>query len=191
MSPLRGFALGITLSATLALAGCTTKFAGSPLADKTGASSNPPTTTSTETSSGRPRNIDLDDKDPCGLIPQSDWSKFGIEGPGQRSEEPNLKSPHCYYSSVGDITLVVTEDIGAWDERGQDAEISDAEAIEGFPAIMIWNQVDERSCYTAVDVSDGQYLLTTAMSIEAQANRTATCELSYELAKSAMKTLAA
>jgi len=85
----------------------------------------------------------------------------------------------------------VTEGVDAWQERTQNVEISDAKAIDAFPTITIWNKADEHSCYTAVDVADGQYLLTTAMSIEVNANRTATCDLAYQLAESAMKTLVA
>ncbi len=189
------FVLAAALSATLVLTGCTQTSAGTPRPDDAASTSSEPgttdSTTSTKPSSARPREINLDGKNACGLIPQADWPKFGIGRPGKQSEEPNFKSPNCYYSSVGDVTLVVTEGVDAWQERTQNVEISDAKAIDAFPTITIWNKADEHSCYTAVDVADGQYLLTTAMSIEVNANRTATCDLAYQLAESAMKTLVA
>lgn len=184
MTPVRWFSIAATLSAALALTGCNQTSAGSPMPDDS-------VTSGSEPANERPREISLDGKDPCGLIPQVDWAKFGIERPGKRSEEPNFKSPHCYYSSVGDVTLVVTEGIEAWEERRHNVEISDPEPIEGFPSIVIWNKAGRHSCYTAVDVADGQYLLTTASSVNANTDREATCDRSYQLAESAMKTLVA
>jgi hypothetical protein len=192
----RWLVLTAALSATLTLTGCTQTSTGSPRPDDdVTASGEPGTTTdsrtSTKPSSERPREINLDGKDACGLILQADWPKFGIERPGKQSEEPNFKSPNCYYSSVGDVTLVVTEGIDAWQDRTQNVEISDANAIEEFPTVTIWNKADRHSCYTAVDVADGQHLLTTAMSIEVNVDKAATCDLAYQLAESAMKTLVA
>jgi uncharacterized protein DUF3558 len=185
----------LPLAAALALAGCTQTSTGSPRPDNTMTASGEPgataSTTSTKPSNERPREIDLDGKDPCGQIPQADWPKFGIEKPGKASEEPNLKSPTCYYSSVGDVTLVVTEGIDAWEERTQNVDIGDAKDIEGFSTITIWNKTDRHSCYTAVDVTDGQYLLTTASSVNANVDKAETCNRSYQLAESAMKSLVA
>jgi uncharacterized protein DUF3558 len=159
--------------------------------DTVASSGDPDTTTSTEPSSERPQEINLDGKDPCGQIPQAEWPRFGIEHQGDRSEEPNFKSPSCYYSSVGDVTLVVTEGIDAWQERTHNVDISEAEQIEGFLTLTIWNKADRHSCYTAVDVADGQYLLITATSTKANVDRVETCDRSYQLAESAMKTLVA
>lgn len=181
------------LAAALTLASCTQPFAGSPKPGDTGATNEKTHTTestaSTEPSSDRPQEIDLNGKDPCAQIQQSDWSKFGIEHQGEQSQEQTFKSLDCYYSSVGDVTLVVTKGIDAWTEQARDVEISDMDPIEGFTTISIWNQVDRRSCYTAVDVADGQHLLTTATSTKANVNRDETCNRSYQLAESAMKTL--
>jgi hypothetical protein len=181
--PTRWLPLAAALSAALVLTGCTQTSAGTPMPDDT-------TTTSSDPNE-RPREINLDGKDPCALIPESDWPKFNIEQPGKPSEEPNFKSPRCYFSGVGDLTLVVTEGIDAWDERTSNAEVSDAEAIAGFSTITIWNKADRRSCYTAVDVKDGQYLLTTVASVNADVDRAESCDRSYQLAESAMKTLVA
>jgi hypothetical protein len=89
------------------------------------------------------------------------------------------------------VTLVVTEGIGAWEERTQSVEISEAKSIEGFSTITIWNKADRHSCYTAVDVADGQYLLTTASSVNANVDKAETCDRSYQLAESVMKSLVA
>lgn len=180
-----------TLAATLSVASCTQTSSGTPMPDDTVTSGGESETANPTASAERPRDIDLDGKDPCGQIPQSDWAKFGIEHEGVRSEEPNFKSPSCYYSRVGDVTLVVTEGIGAWQARTHNVDISDADSIEEFPTITMWNKADEHSCYTAVDVADGQYLLITATSAKANVDRVETCDRSYQLAESAMKTLVA
>jgi hypothetical protein len=147
--------------------------------------------TTTEPSSERPREIPLDGKDPCALIPQSDWPQLDIEGPGNLAEDPTYRSPDCTYPGVGQVTTVVTEGIDAWDERTRNVEINDAEPIEGFPTITIWNLADERSCYTAMDVADGQYLMAGAAFSAPDPDRAETCGHSYRMAESAMKTLVA
>lgn len=175
----------------LTLTGCTQTSAGTPMGDDTTATTSGSDTSSTEPTSERPREISLDNRDPCALIPQADWPTFGIEQPGKHSEEPNLRSPRCYYPGIGDLTLVVTEGVGGWEERAPNVEITDAKAVEGFPTITIWNKVDQRSCYTAVDVADGQHLLTTALSVNANTDKEESCDRSYRLAESAMNTLVA
>lgn len=190
MTCTRWLAVAVPLAATLVLASCTQPSAGTPVPGDTATRGNSDAA-GTEPSSERPREIDLNGKDPCAQISQSDWSKFGIEQPGQRSVEPNLRSPRCYYPQVGDLTLVVTEGIKAWSDRSHDAEITDVKPIEGFTTISIWNTVDRRSCYTAVDVADGQYLLTTVLSVNADVDKAESCGRSYQLAESAMKTLVA
>lgn len=157
--------------------------------DGPGTTSSP--TSGDEPSSNRPKEITLDGKDPCGLIPEADWTKLGIERPGKQSDSETFKSPRCYYSGVGDVTLVVTDGVAAWTDKASNVDVSDADPIAGFPTITVWNEVDRRSCYTAVDVADGQHLLTTATSVNANVDRDETCDRSYQLAESAMKTLAA
>jgi hypothetical protein len=181
------------LSATLVLTGCTQTSAGTPMPDGTSTTGSEPDTTdsSTESSSNRPREVTLDDKDPCGLIPQADWPKLDIKGPGERSEEPTLKSPQCYYSGAGDVTLVVTEGIEAWTEGNRSLEIKVAEPIDGFPTITMANNAGGRACFAAVDVADGQYLLTTATPNPNDPSKAEKCDLAYLLAESAMKTLVA
>ena len=181
------------LAATLAVAGCTQTLAGSPVSDDSvSTSSAPKGPPSTEPSDERPREIDLNGRDPCGLIPQTDWARFNIERPGQAGENPNFGSPECYYPGTDagfSITLVVTENITAWNSR--DVTIENAEPIEGFPAITMANNIDDRACYGAVDVADRQYLLTTATPDPRDPDQPEKCDLAYQLAQSAMKTLVA
>lgn len=182
-------------AAAVALVGCTQTSAGSPMPDDvttTSSKSGSTSTTSAEPSDKRPRDVNLGDKDPCGLIPQTDWPRFHIERPGQVGENPNFGSPQCYYPGTDagfNITLVVTEGVKAWTSRN--VEIEDVPPIEGFPTITMKNNVDERACYAAVDVADGQHLLTTATPDPHDPDQPEKCDLAYQLAESAMKTLVA
>lgn len=178
------------------LAGCTQTSSGTPLPDDTASTSSGPdtadSTISTEPSSERPRDINLKGKDPC-AIPQADWPKFGIEEPGKADEHPDFKSPNCYYSGdrAGNVTLAVTAGIEIWTEDRYDAEIKDAEPIDGFPTITVASNVDRRVCLAVVDVADGQFLMTTADPDPNDPSNPERCDLAYQLAESAMKTLAA
>ena len=186
--------LAAALSAGLLLAGCTQTSAGTALPDGTSTATAEPdtTTSSTEPSSERPREIDLSGKDPC-AIPQTDWPKFGIERPGAPGESPDFKSPDCYYSGdrAGNLTLVVTAGIEIWTEETYNAEIEDAEPIDGFPTITVASNVDRRACLAVVDVADGQFLMTTTSPNPNDPNNPERCDLAYQLAESAMKTLVA
>jgi len=182
------------VAAVTALAGCTAQSSGSPKPGDTTTStgSDPATTpTSVEPTGERPSEIILDGKDPCALIPQSDWPQLGIERQGSPSEDPTFKSPQCYFSGVGQVTVVVTEGVEAWDGRTQSVDITEADPIEGYPTITMWNKIDERSCYAAVDVADGQNLMTTAAPDPSNPEEPEACDLAYRMAISAISTLIA
>lgn len=179
--------------AVTAVAGCTDQSAGSPMPDDTTTRTETNTTTtsaSAEPTSERPREITLDGKDPCALIPQTDWPQFEIDGPGNPSEDQTYKSPQCHYSGVGQVTVVVTEGAEAWDDRGQDTNINEVDPIDGYPTITVWNEIDRRSCYAVVDVAEGGYLMATAVQAEPD-QETERCDQAYRMAVSAMSTLVA
>jgi hypothetical protein len=148
-------------------------------------------TTSTKLSNERPRDINLEDKDPCGLISQADWPKFEIKHAGESSEHPDFRSPQCYYSGVGNVALVMTDGIEIWTEDTFNAEIEDAEPIDGFPTITVASNVSRRTCLAVVDVADGQFLMTTVSPDPNDPSKPERCDLAYQLAESAMKTLVA
>jgi hypothetical protein len=195
VTPTRWLALATTVSAALALTGCTQTSAGTPLPDDTTTTSSEPDTgtSTTKPSSQRPRDINLEGKDACGLIPQADWPKFDIERPGKPSEHPDFKSPQCYYSSdrAGNVALVVTAGIEIWTEDTFNAEIKDAAPIDGFPTITVASNVSRRTCLAIVDVADGQFLMTTVDPDPSDPNNPERCDLAYQFAESAMKTLVA
>jgi len=143
----------------------------------------------------RPRELRLDGRDPCALVPQSDWAKFYIEKPGKSKRDETFKSPECFYSnSVGgfDITLVVTEGIDAWRGGKRTAQPQDVASIKGFPAISLLRPADRSGCDIAVDVAAGQYLLTTVIvDLDKVSRLPERCEYAHQLAESAMNTLVA
>lgn len=146
-------------------------------------------------SPARPRELRLDGKDPCALVPRSDWSKFYIEKPGKAKQDEVFKSPECFYSnSVGafDLTLVMTEDIDAWRGGKRMAEPKEVASIEGFPAISLRRPDDRTGCDVAVDVAEGQYLLAGVLiDRDKLSSVPERCEYAHLLAESAMSTLAA
>lgn len=184
--------MAVVLSATLVLTGCTQTSAGTPMPgeDTVTTSSEPDTTGSTEPSDERPREIDLNGKDPC-VIPQTDWPALGIERPGEPDEHPDFKSPDCHYSGVGNVTLVVTAGIGTWTEENYNAEITDVDSIDGYRTISVASNVVRQTCFTVVDVADNQFLLTTASPNPNDPSKPERCDLAYQLAESAMNTLVA
>lgn len=188
--------LATALVAAVVLTGCTEQSAGSPLPDDTVAntvteSDTTEPTTGSEPSSERPSEIRLDNTDPCALIPQTDWTQFGIERPGIPGIEPNIQSPDCTYPGVGQVTTVVTEGIEAWTNGSRNVEIEHPEPIEGFPTVTLANNIDLRACYAAVDVADGQYLMTTATPDPDDPALPERCDFAYQMAESAMKVLVA
>lgn len=143
----------------------------------------------------RPHELRLNDKDPCALIPRSDWAKFHIEKPGNPKQQEAFKSPECLYSnSVGAfvIVLVITEGIGAWRSGERSATPKEEKPVKGFPAISLHRPEDKTGCDVVVDVADGQYLLATVVlhpdKLSALPER---CDYAHQWAESAMNTLVA
>jgi len=137
----------------------------------------------------------LDGRDPCALVPTADWAKFYIDRPGKSKQEETFKSPECFYGNgVGafDVVLVVTEGIEAWLGGKRTAQPKDVAPIKGFPTISLQRPQDDSSCKVAVDLAEGQYLLTTVIlnpdKVSAVPEQ---CAYAHMLAESAMSTLVA
>jgi uncharacterized protein DUF3558 len=179
--------LTLLLVTTLA-AGCTTASGGDPK----------PATTAPDTSTAeqeRPREIRLDDVDPCSLIPEADYSDFYLDEPGTPRTDKTYDSPGCGWTGtevgIVDIVLVVNEGIEVWlDGDRVNVNASRVDAIDDFPAVELESKQDENSCDVAVDVADGQYLLTTVIIDNRALSKVPDpCEFTYQLAESAMSTL--
>jgi hypothetical protein len=188
----------ILLAAGLA-SGCTNTSAGQPLPTGDGptATGTEPSRSSSSPTSGstpaRPKDLRLDGKDPCALVPQSDWSKFYIEKPGKPGQDETFKSPDCFYGTdvagLG-IVLVVTEGIDKWTDGSRSAVAKQVASIDGYPALSITRENDKNQCGIAVDVADGQYLLADVTLIPSKASQVPErCEYAHQWAESAMHTL--
>lgn len=189
--------IGGLLGAVALLAGCTTTSSGLPspagsatIGTSTGAK---PSSSTSEPRSARPREIRLDGRNPCTLVPESDWPKFHIDKPGKLGEEPTFKSPDCFYGTnfvALDVVLVVTEGIDRWINGSRSGIVEKVEPVEGFPAIAITRREDKNQCDVAVDVANGQYLLTGVVLIPSKASQLPErCDYARQLAESTMTTL--
>ncbi|MCT2583037.1 DUF3558 domain-containing protein [Actinophytocola gossypii] len=170
--------LGAFLAIVLLAAGCTTTSPGE---------SKPAPSASDE--SDRPREITLDDIDPCTLLRQSDHNTFSIAGPAEPGEDDHGNA-QCVWNTDGgfiDITLVTHE--GFETPKGGLADVEAADPIEGFPARNLTLTENEHSCFTDVDVAEGQYLTTHVGRYSDSDTDPSPCEYSYQLAESVMSTL--
>lgn len=182
-------------------AGCTTTSAGAPRptsGPSTSQSGGPGDTSAPQSSKpnagpARPRELRLDGKDPCALIPQADRAKFYLERPGEPKQNKQYKSPECSYSTdVGGFFLVtvLTEGIEKWTDGSRRAKATAVALVAGFPAISLTIPEQRQGCDVAVDVAEGQYLLATVIVISSKAAQVPErCEYAHQLAESAMKTL--
>jgi hypothetical protein len=143
--------------------------------------------------SERPREIRLDDVDPCSLIPESDYAKYHFEGPGKPQTSKTFRSPDCFWGTqVGafGVMLVVTEGIDAWTEGHRNVDLADAKPVAEFPAITLISRVDRLMCGVAVDVANGQYLMADVSLLPSAVSEVPEkCEYAHQLAESAMKGL--
>lgn len=182
-------AAGVAAVAMAVVSGCGGSTAGSPVPANTGFD----TDSSESSRPPRPRELRIDGKDPCGLVPESDWTYFYIEEPGNLKHNETYKSPECLYiNEVGNfsIVLVVTEGMEVWFERKRRSQPGDTEPVAGFPAITLSIPDWDHRCNVAVDVADGQYVLASvSLSDRKRSSVPEPCEYAHQWAESAMKTL--
>ncbi|SDC50411.1 DUF3558 domain-containing protein [Actinokineospora iranica] len=171
----------------VAMTGCTTAMAGQPVPVEDVVDSQP--------RPERPREIRLDGKNPCTLLPESDWARLHIDRPTSPKVREAYRSPGCHFHSNAaaiNLTTVVTEGFSAWFDGTRRTVVADAEPVSGFPAIELTLDFDDLGCEVAVDTADGQYLLATVLVYRSQADRVPErCEYAHQVAESAMSTLVA
>lgn len=186
----------VTLAA-LALVGavaaaCTTTSAGEPRPQSptTGASSDP--TSTIEGLPPRPREITLDDVDPCTLIPEADYPDYHLDEPGE-SDTNDQGQERCtwIHGEVGyfGLTLNVEEGVEIWLDGSKVVQGEPVDPILEFGAVNYRLDEDLDSCFVSVDVADGQQL-TVQIGIDNTTIETPpACEYAHEFATSAMRTL--
>jgi hypothetical protein len=183
--------IGILLPLLLiTMAGCTNVSAGQPRPE---ASNNPSPderpSTSTSAPSTRPRDIRLDDVDPCTLLPQADYTEYRLDKPGERSSDDNGASTCAWFGDLGamDANLVTYEGVEA--REGRLRQIAPADPIDGFPAYTGTLPGDDMVCFIAVDVADGQYLDVQVRLYSLPAGVDSVCDYAHQFATSIMSTL--
>jgi ABC-type Fe3+-hydroxamate transport system substrate-binding protein len=152
-------------------------------------------TSSTTPSSDRPHPVPLNGQDPCALVPSADLPRFQLDQPGRWSINATYKSPQCFYTAASGsfrILLVVTAGIDTLSRDNPGTTIAAEYPVAGYPAYSVTAGQDSEGCDIAVDVSDGQYLLTSATVDSYQrASFPERCGFAHQLAASAMTTLLA
>lgn len=182
----------VTMAALLSLAGlmsgCTTTSVGHP---------NPvslDTTGIAETVEERPREIKIDDVDPCSLIQRSDYADFYIDEAGVEHQDKTFDAAECAWdgTDVGyfAVLLVTNSGVEMWLDGSTAAQGRAADPIVGFPVVTVLRPEDENSCFVAVDVADGQQLLAqVGIDKSKVSSMPPVCEFAHQFASSAMSTL--
>lgn len=114
----------------------------------------------------RPRDIPVDDVDPCSLLTPADREEFGLDGdPIVNSDVTPLLGPSVSCDVLGfepvDISAAVTvaTEVGierfTHDELAAEVEASD---VAGFPAVVTHARGADDFCDVVIDVADGQLI---------------------------------
>ena len=184
----------VLLSVFVVVVGCTTTSAGEPRPQETS------TGTSDTTGSpgsgdlpSRPREIRLDDVDPCKLVPEADRSEYYIDEPGEAGADDE-DNAECTWvgTEVGyfGYTLDVSEGIETRLDGSYTVVGDIADPIRGFGVVTYALPDDEGACFAAVDVADGQQLIATVGINKSDLdNVPPLCEYAHQFASSAMETL--
>jgi hypothetical protein len=161
--PLQCVAVGVrraVLGVLIALlAGCSPGGQASP--------ADPPTTAPTTLSlPPRPRDVPIDDADPCTLLTREQRAELRLDRPPQPRREPSLLYPGDVSScSIGGtesaisvrISVVTTAGIEFWTSGQAAADIQPLE-VAGFPALVARSQTLDDGCKVLLDVAPGQLL---------------------------------
>jgi hypothetical protein len=177
------------------LSGCSTGGQASP-ADPPASKQVAPTTVSLPP---RPRDIPIDDVDPCTLLTRQQRAELQLDQPPQPSRDPSPLYPGdvswCFIRgnepaiSIS-VSVVTTAGIEFWTSGQAAAEIRPIE-VAGFPALVALSLTLNDGCNVLVDVAPGQLL--DVQSNSAGANppipQTQLCRDAEQAANLAMDTL--
>ncbi|MGH3759505.1 DUF3558 domain-containing protein [Actinophytocola sp.] len=182
--------LSVVLLTGLA-AGCTTMSTGDPRPDDVAATSSggDPAETTSSTQPNRPRDIPLDDVDPCTLLPEADYPDYYLDNPGEPRKDDQGAAACLWLGEIGYMgaTLVTYEDIDEQD--GRYGQVESTDPIDDFPTYTIALPNDDNRCFTAVDVADGQYLIVQIGLDSVPTDIPPVCEYSHQFAAALMSTL--
>jgi hypothetical protein len=114
----------------------------------------------------RPRDVPIDDVDPCTLLTREQRAELRLDRPPQPRREPSLLYPgEVSWCSIGgnepaisvSISIVTTVGIEFWTSGQATADIHPVE-VAGFPALVARSQTFDDGCNVLVDVAPGQLL---------------------------------
>jgi hypothetical protein len=144
------------------LAGCSPGGQASP-ADPPATESAAPTTVPLPP---RPRDVPIDDVDPCTLLTREQRAELQLDRPPQPRREPSLLYPgdvsacstRGTESAISvSISVVTTAGIEFWTSGQAAAEIQPVE-VAGFPALVAKSETLDDGCNVLLDVAPGQLL---------------------------------
>jgi hypothetical protein len=171
------------------LAACTTVSTGEPSPEDTAVPTSEQPSTTSSAPATRPREVRLNDLDPCTLLPETDYGDYYLANPGKAGTDDQGAADCVWFGDVGymGVTLVTYEGVEAWKNRLGQAEPTDP--INSFPAYTVTLPNDENGCSIVVDVAEGQYLNAQVGLDSMPAEVTSVCDYAHQFATSIMSTL--
>lgn len=123
----------------------------------------PATTTTAPSLPPRPREVPLDDVDPCAVLTPEQRTALSLDNPPSPYLETtfgNAKACTMRSNISGNVVrlaLVVVEGARIWltEDAQVDAELT---LVAGFPALVVRTPSMDDVCNVEVDVADGQFL---------------------------------
>ncbi|MCE6999395.1 DUF3558 domain-containing protein [Saccharothrix sp. S26] len=123
----------------------------------------PATTTTAPSLPPRPRELRLDDVDPCAVLSPEQRVELNLDNPPSAYVEASFgNAKACTMRSnisgnVVRLALVTVEGVGVW--LSENAQVhAERTTVSGFPGLTIRTPGMEHVCNVEVDVAEGQFL---------------------------------
>jgi hypothetical protein len=172
-----------------ALAGCTTLSAGEPSPEGDAGSPSVQPSTPSSAPPKRPREIRLDNLDPCTLLPEADYADYYLDKPGKPDTDDHGAANCVWFGDVGYMGLTLVTHEGVQAQEGRLGQIEPTNPIDDFPAYTVTLPNDDNRCFIAVDVAEGQYLDIQIALESFPAEVTSVCDYAHQFATSIMSTV--
>ncbi|ONI91755.1 hypothetical protein ALI22I_01760 [Saccharothrix sp. ALI-22-I] len=151
------------------------------------------TSTAIKPSSGRPRDVELDDRLACELLSADQFPMLEIDSEGHTTEIEALKATGCTWTVTGASNIlapVLHEDIGAWMDGKRIGKGEWVAPVAGFPTITVAIPGSPDRCDLMVGTTDNQYLAVAFSVSPGFLDRFPTpCDGARQLAEAAMQNL--
>jgi hypothetical protein len=123
----------------------------------------PATTTTAPSLPPRPREVRLDDVDPCAVLTPEQRIALSLDSPPSPYVETSFgNAKACTMRSgisgnVVRLALVTVEGVGVWLSENAQVHVQQT-AIAGFPGLIVRTPGMDHVCNVEVDVAEGQFL---------------------------------